>query len=82
MDMYIEQRGWESIRSSYYDDLKQACKNVGEKYSGSHAFRVNYVKDRYEELIEKGYSDKEALQRIEHELGHSRIEMSEHYRRG
>jgi hypothetical protein len=54
----------------------------GEVYTGSHAFRVNYVKERLEELKSQGYSEREALQKVEHEIGHSRIEMSKYYAGG
>jgi hypothetical protein len=34
------------------------------------------------ELKSQGYSEREALQKIEYEIGHSRIEMSAYYSRG
>ena len=79
---YLKGSSWSSIRESYYRDLRQAVHRAGEIYTGSHAFRVNYVKERLEELKAQGYSEKEALQRIEYEIGHSRIEMSAYYSRG
>jgi len=79
---YLKGSSWSSIRESYYRDLRQAVYRSGEIYTGSHAFRVNYVKERLKELRERGYSEKEALQIIEYEIGHSRIEMSAYYSRG
>ena len=79
---YLKSSSWSSVRESYYRDLRQAVYRSGEIYTGSHAFRVNYVKERLRELREKGYSEKEALQIIEYEIGHSRIEMSAYYSRG
>ena len=79
---YLKDSSWSSVRESYYKDLRQAVYRSGEIYTGSHAFRVNYVKERLRELRERGYSEKEALQIIEYEIGHSRIEMSAYYSRG
>ena len=82
LQKYLKDSSWSSVRESYYKDLRQAVYRSGEIYTGSHAFRVNYVKERLRELREKGYSEKEALQIIEYEIGHSRIEMSAYYSRG
>jgi len=78
----LKTSSWKSVREGYYKDLRQAVLRSGEVYTGSHAFRVNYVKERLKELRAQGYSEKEALQKIEHEIGHSRIEMSAYYSRG
>ena len=82
LDRYIEQKSWSSIRTGYYADLKQACKKVGERYSGSHAFRVNYLKNRYENLIKNGCPAPESAKIVSEEAGHSREEMGEYYRKG
>jgi len=80
LDKYIEERGWKEIREGYYEDLKHAVDKAGEVYTGSHAFRVTYAIERFEELTSKGYSEKEADQKITQELGHNREEMSRYYR--
>ena len=82
LQRYLKGLSWSSVRESYYRDLRQAVMRSGEVYTGSHAFRVNYVKERLEELKSQGYTEKEALQKIEYEIGHSRIEMSAYYSRG
>ena len=82
LQRYLKSSSWSSVRESYYRDLRQAVLRSGEIYTGSHAFRVNYVKERLEELKSQGYSEEEALQKIEYEIGHSRIEMSAYYSRG
>ena len=79
---YLRGSSWSFIREGYYRYLRQAIYRSGEIYTGSHAFRVNYVKERLKELRERGYSEKDALQIIEYEIGHSRIEMSAYYSRG
>jgi len=82
LQRHLKTSSWNSIREEYYKDLRQAVLRSGEVYTGSHAFRVNYVKERLEELKAQGYSEEEALQKIEYEIGHSRIEMSAYYSRG
>jgi integrase len=82
LNEYLKNTSWSSIRENYYRDLRQAVIRSGEIYTGSHAFRVNYVKERLQELKSQGYSEMEALQKIEYEIGHSRIEMSAYYSRG
>jgi hypothetical protein len=79
---HLKTSSWKSVREGYYKDLRQAVLRSGEVYTGSHAFRVNYVKERLKELKSQGYSEREALQKIEYEIGHSRIEMSAYYSRG
>ncbi len=82
LNEHLKTSSWKSIREGYYKDLRQAVLRSGEVYTGSHAFRVNYVKERLKELKSQGYSEREALQKIEYEIGHSRIEMSVYYSRG
>ena len=82
LDRHIEERGWKEIRETYYDDLREACKKTGEVYTGSHAFRVSYAVERFEELTEeRGLSEEEADRVLTQELGHNRLEMSRYYRR-
>ncbi len=81
LQRHIEERGWKEIRESYDEDLKQAVKKSGEVYTGSHAFRVSYAVERFEELKAKGLSDEEADRVLTRELGHNRLEMSRYYRR-
>jgi len=82
LNKHLKTSSWKSVREGYYKDLRQAVLRSGEVYTGSHAFRVNYVKERLKELKSQGYSEREALQKIEYEIGHSRIEMSAYYSRG
>lgn len=80
LDRCIKETGWKNIRVSYYVDLKQAVQKSGEVYTGAHAFRVNYAAGRFQELIEKGYSEQEADRLLTRELGHNRVSMSRYYR--
>lgn len=81
LDRHLQEREWKDIRKSYYDDLRESCKKVGEVYTGAHAFRVTYAQERFRELTEeRGMSDEEADSTITQELGHNRLEMSRYYR--
>jgi len=82
LQRHLKTSSWKSIREGYYKDLRQAVMRSGEVYTGSHAFRVNYVKERLEELKAQGYSEREALQKIEYEIGHTRIDRSVYYSKG
>jgi site-specific recombinase XerD len=78
----LREKEWSSVRKSYYSDLKRAAVKAGEVYTGSHAFRVNYVKRRLEQLKGRELPEEAALNVVETEIGHSRIEMSIYYSRG
>jgi len=80
LDRFIQEKGWKDIRESYYDDLRETCKRLGEVYTGAHAFRVNYAIERFEELKATGLNDREADRVLTQELGHNREEMSRYYR--
>lgn len=76
---FIDIKGWKTIKEEYYEDLKKAVSALQETYTGSHSFRVNYAQRRYQELIERGLSEKEALKVVTQELGHNRISMAKAY---
>ncbi len=58
--------------STYYNDLK-------ELQTKPHDLRVTFAKNYYEELKEKGYSHKEALQITSKELNHHRESITLYY---
>ena len=59
---------------SLYENLRERSDELERK--------VSTLTQKERELRERGYSEKEALQIIEYEIGHSRIEMSAYYSRG
>lgn len=79
LEAYIVQRGWQNLREGYYTDLRQAVQRSGEIYSGAHAFRASYARERREELIDKELSEKEADKIVSEELGHVRVSMGRYY---
>lgn len=76
----IQEKGWKKVKEDHYRALKRAVSSLGETYTGSHAFRVNYAQRFFHELVHvRGLSEKEALQRITKELGHNRISVAKAY---
>ena len=59
-------------KSTYYEDLK--------KYNvSSHDFRFTSARDKFEERINSGISEKEAKLQISSELNHKREEITDYY---
>ena len=59
-------------KSTYYEDLK--------KYNiSSHDFRFTSARDKFEEKINSGISEKEAKLQISSELNHKREEITDYY---
>ncbi|MGC8678039.1 MAG: phage integrase N-terminal domain-containing protein [Hydrogenobaculum sp.] len=69
-----------TFRHYYEKVLRDTAASLGEKWTGSHAFRVNYAIERFEE-IRQSKSEFEADQQLTRELGHERISMSQYYRK-
>ncbi|MCB2215698.1 MAG: site-specific integrase [Desulfobulbaceae bacterium] len=81
---YLDQNGVFRIdRKSYAADLKQAASQLGEQWSGTHALRWNYARNRMFELEMGGQKTfKTARHVVSHELGHKRPEITQWYLRG
>lgn len=63
----------------YRQSLKVAALTTGQKYNGSHGLRWNFAQERFKELQTVGVSYEKALGVVSHEMGHNRIEITEHY---
>jgi integrase len=81
---YLDQNGVFRIdRKSYAADLKKAAVQLGEQWSGTHALRWNYARNRMFELEMGGQKTfKTARHVVSHELGHKRPEITQWYLRG
>lgn len=64
---------------AYRDDLKTASTATGQDYNGSHGLRWNMAQERYQELRENGVGHVRALGQVSKEMGHNRVEITEHY---
>ena len=76
---YLNNGGnWSELRKEYTEAVRDTANQLGETYTGTHAFRVNYASERYKELTEK-YGQEYADKELTKELGHNRISMSRYY---
>lgn len=66
---------------AYIAQIQAACATVGERYSGSHAFRHNYAQSRYAELRGQGMSVDRAKLVVSEELFHHRLDIIDKYLR-
>lgn len=67
--------------STYIHQLQRACAEVGEKYTGSHAFRHSYAQRLYKSLKNQGLSDVAAKAKVSVALFHQRLEIVNVYLR-
>ena len=65
----------------YIAAIQAACAAVGERYSGSHAFRHNFAQNRYNELRAQGMSVDRAKLQVSEELFHHRLDVVDKYLR-
>ena len=65
----------------YIAAIQAACAAVGEKYTGSHAFRHNFAQSRYAELRQGGMSIDRAKLQVSEELFHHRTDIVDKYLR-
>ena len=65
----------------YIAQIQAACASVGEKYTGSHAFRHNYAQNRFNELRQGGMSVDRAKLQVSEELFHHRLDVVDKYLR-
>ena len=69
-------------RRAYAMELKRAAKQHGERWTGTHALRWNYARNKMFELeVREGLSFDEARYVVSRTLGHRRPEISEWYLR-
>lgn len=64
----------------YVQNLKKATQKNGEKWQSTHGLRYNYAQKKYAEYVKK-MTHEEALKRVSFELGHHRVEITNHYLR-
>ena len=65
--------------NSYRAELKTAAVQTGQLYNGSHGLRWNFAQTRMVELQAHGVGHTQSLGVVSSELGHNRIEITQHY---
>jgi len=59
----LKEMHYEKHLRDYYRDIKNACRETGQEYNASHAFRFEYVQKRAEELRENKEELRDLLER-------------------
>jgi hypothetical protein len=67
---------------SYRNDLKNASNESGQDYNGSHGLRWSFAQERVSELQQHGHSLFVSHGIVSGEMGHNRVEITEHYTKG
>ena len=66
---------------TYLRHLEKAAFDSSQPYNGSHGLRWNFAQKTMKTIQENGLSYEEALRMVSERLGHSRMEITEHYLR-
>ena len=74
-----QEDGYKANYSEYREAFKEAVTATGQDYNGTHGLRYNFAQDRIEELKNEGRTEEEARAITSLEMGHSRLEITEHY---
>jgi len=61
----LKEMHYEKHLRNYYRDIKNACRETGQEYNASHAFRYEYVQKRAQELRENKEELKDLLEKYE-----------------
>ena len=80
IEKHISEHGTLKVSADCYrGSLKTSAQTTGQDYNGSHGLRWNFAQERFAELQKSGASYEKALGEVSHELGHNRINITEHY---
>lgn len=74
-----QENGYKANYTEYREALKQGVERSGQEYKGTHGLRYNFAQARVEELKSSGYTNDEAKAQVSLEMGHSRIDITDHY---
>ena len=66
---------------TYLRHLEKAAFNSSQPYNGSHGLRWNFAQKSMKDIQENGLSYEDALKMVSERLGHSRMEITQHYLR-
>ena len=67
--------------TEYKEALKEAVEKTGQEWdkNGTHGLRYSFAQERLEELKNLGMTENEAKGQVSLEMGHSRIDITNHY---
>ncbi len=77
---HIAEHGSFQISADQYrEDLKIAAERTDQTYNATHGLRWNFAQERVNELQQHGCGLLEAKGIVSQEMGHNRIEITDHY---
>jgi len=74
-----KEMGYKANYTEYREALKEAVQSTGQNYTGTHGLRYSFAQERLEELKSNGYTNDEAKGQVSLEMGHSRLDITDHY---
>ena len=74
-----KEMGYKANYTEYREALREAIQNTNQEYTGTHGLRYSFAQERLEELKQQGYTQEEAKGQVSLELGHSRLDITDHY---
>jgi len=76
-----KEMGYKANYTEYREALKEATLQTNQEYNkhGTHGLRYNFAQNRYLELRENGATHNEARGQVSLEMGHSRLDITDHY---
>jgi len=74
-----KEMGYRANYNEYREALKEAVQSTGQNYTGTHGLRYSFAQERLEELKQNGYTEAEAKGQVSLEMGHSRLDITNHY---
>lgn len=74
-----QQNGYSVNYSEYREVLKEATEATNQEWKGTHSLRYDYANNQHQKNKENGMSESESKAQISLDMGHSRMEITEHY---
>lgn len=74
-----QENGYKVNYSAYREVLKEATEATNQEFKGTHSLRYDYANNQHQENKENGMSENESKAQISLDMGHSRVEITEHY---
>lgn len=75
LEQYIKQQGDFRIdKDAYRMTLKEAAITTRQNYTGSHGLRWSYARERYQEVMQRGYTAEQSLLSLSWSMGHDRLD--------